>query len=119
MEKVESEMNQLIFCALPVRTEWTDYESAIDRGAMAFFGEKYGDQVRTVRVGDVSLELCGGTHAQNSSELLFFRVISEGSVATGVRRIEALTGKTALDLMERSEERRVGKECRSRWSTED
>jgi alanyl-tRNA synthetase len=99
LEKVEMEINELIAAALPVWTEWMDYTSAIERGAMAFFGEKYGDQVRLVQIGEESLELCGGTHARNSSELLCFRVLSEGSVATGVRRIEAATGKAALELM--------------------
>lgn len=103
LEKVETEMNELIAAALPVWTEWMDYSSALERGAMAFFGEKYGDRVRVVQIGEESLELCGGTHARNSAELLCFRILSEGSVATGVRRIEAVTGKSALELMKKEQ----------------
>ena len=92
LRQMEKEVNQQIFAALPVRAEETDYQTALDRGALAFFGEKYGDRVRTLAVGDYSLELCGGTHVRNTAEVMAFRIINEGSVATGVRRIEAVTG---------------------------
>jgi alanyl-tRNA synthetase len=101
LNKVEMEVNRLIFAALPVVTEETDYQVAVNRGALAFFGEKYEQKVRMVQIGEVSLELCGGTHVQNTSEILGFRIISEGSVATGVRRIEAVTGWEALTLANR------------------
>ncbi|NLW59005.1 MAG: alanine--tRNA ligase [Firmicutes bacterium] len=98
LRQMEKEVNQRIFAALPVRAEETDYQTALDRGALAFFGEKYGDRVRTLAVGDYSLELCGGTHVRNTAEVMAFRIINEGSVATGVRRIEAVTGWAALEL---------------------
>ncbi len=108
LQKVEEEVNKLIARSLPVRAEETTYQTAIARGALAFFGEKYAGRVRVVQIGEVSLELCGGTHVQNTSQLLYFRLLSEGSVATGVRRIEAVTGETALRLVE--EERRILRE---------
>jgi len=108
LQKVEEEVNELIARSLPVRAEETTYQKAVDRGALAFFGEKYADRVRVVQIGGVSLELCGGTHVPNTSELLYFRLLSEGSVATGVRRIEAVTGQTALRRAE--EERRILRE---------
>ncbi|NLY88549.1 MAG: alanine--tRNA ligase [Firmicutes bacterium] len=93
---VEEEVNKLITSALPVWAEETSYQSAVDRGALAFFGEKYEERVRTVQVGGTSLELCGGTHVRNTAEILCFRILSEGSVSTGVRRIEAVAGVAAL-----------------------
>ncbi len=108
LNQVEQEVNRLIFAALPVKVEELDYEEALNRGALAFFGEKYGDRVRTVAVGGVSMELCGGTHVKNSAEILSFRILSEGSVAAGVRRIEAVTGWEALRLAE--QDRKLVKE---------
>lgn len=105
LRKVEEEMNRLIAGAYPVWAEYTDYQSAVNRGALAFFGEKYGEKVRVIQIGEISLELCGGTHVRNTAELLSFRLLSEGSVATGVRRIEATTGPAALALAEK--ERRI------------
>jgi alanyl-tRNA synthetase len=101
LRKVEREVNQQIFAALSVEISESDYQSALDQGALAFFGEKYGDRVRTVKIGDYSMELCGGTHVSNTAEIMTFRIISEGSVATGVRRIEAVTGWEALQLAAR------------------
>ena len=100
LRQVEREVNQQIFDALPVEISEIDYQSALDQGALAFFGEKYGDRVRTVRIGDYSMELCGGTHVRNTAEIMAFRIMAEGSVATGVRRIEAITGWEALQLAE-------------------
>lgn len=100
LEQVETLVNAHIQAALPVETREMSYAEAVAEGATALFGEKYGDSVRTVRVKDFSYELCGGTHVSNTSEILYFRVLSESSVATGVRRIEALAGPAAIEAAE-------------------
>ncbi len=89
---VELLVNKMIFSSIPVTTEEMPIEEAKKKGAMALFGEKYGDVVRVVSAGDFSVELCGGTHTDNTSKLGLFKIRQEGSVAAGVRRIEALTG---------------------------
>ncbi len=116
LRQVEREVNQRIFDALPVQAEETDYQTALRRGALAFFGEKYGDRVRTVQIGEYSTELCGGTHVRNTAEIMAFRILSEGSVATGVRRIEAVTGWEALQMAEG--ERELLKEMAAMLQTE-
>ncbi|UCF05986.1 MAG: alanine--tRNA ligase, partial [bacterium] len=95
-KKIEEQVNRWIREAIPVRTEWMDYQKAVEQGAMALFDEKYGTQVRIVRVGDISLELCGGTHIGNTGQIGLMVILSESSVAAGVRRIEAATGAGAL-----------------------
>jgi len=96
--EVEERVNQIIFDALPVTMTEMPIDEAKKLGAMALFGEKYGDTVRVVQAGDFSVELCGGTHIDNTSKLGLFKIRQEGSVAAGVRRIEALTGTGVLDL---------------------
>ena len=99
LERIEREVNQRIRENGGVSTEEMDYDDAIRAGAMAFFGDKYGDRVRVVRIGDFSTELCGGTHIQQAGDIGLFRLSAEGGVSAGVRRIEAVTGATAFDVM--------------------
>jgi alanyl-tRNA synthetase len=96
---VEEEVNRAVFSPRPVAWEYLPYEKAVAAGAMAFFGEKYADIVRMVTVPEVSRELCGGTHVRNTAEIGLFHILSEGAVAAGVRRIEAVTGLPAWRLL--------------------
>ena len=98
IKKVEEIVNSHILKGIDVENYETDIENA--KGAMALFGEKYGDRVRVCRVGDFSFELCGGTHIENTAKIGLFKIISEGSVSSGVRRIEAVTGYGILDLID-------------------
>lgn len=100
LSKIEDIVNDAIFAAYPVVTEEMPIEEAKKRGAMALFGEKYGSTVRVVQAGDFSIELCGGTHLTNTAQAGMFKIISESSVAAGVRRIEALTGKGFLNFVQ-------------------
>lgn len=104
IEKVEQEVNKQIWNALEIKTEEMPIAEARKLGAQALFGEKYGDIVRVVSIGDYSIELCGGTHNSNSSEVGIFKIVSETGVAAGVRRIEALTGKAAYEYLRQQEE---------------
>ena len=102
--RVEEIVNEDIKQAIPVKKEIKDIESAKREGATALFGEKYGDKVRVVTVGDVSKELCGGTHAVNTKDIDIFRIMSESSIASGVRRIEAVTGDAAREWIKKQKE---------------
>lgn len=96
IRQVEDEVNLHILDDIQVKAASTTLNDARAKGAMALFGEKYGDDVRTITIGEVSLELCGGTHLPRTSEIGFMKIISEGSAAAGIRRIEAVTGEGAL-----------------------
>ncbi len=99
-------VNEQICANTPVQTELTDMDGARARGAMALFGEKYGDEVRVLTMGKgFSVELCGGTHVQRTGDIGLMRIVAETGIAAGVRRIEALTGEAALELFDRVEER--------------
>jgi alanyl-tRNA synthetase len=104
IRRAEDVVNGAILAALPVTTEVTAPELARKSGATALFGEKYGDTVRVVRMGDFSAELCGGTHLTNTSLVGAFKIVSESGVAAGVRRVEAVTGTGALAWFRRLED---------------
>ncbi len=100
LEQVESEVNQVILSGTDVETKEMPIEQAKAMGAMALFGEKYGDTVRVVKVADFSTELCGGTHVTNTANIGLFKIVSESSVAAGVRRITAITGNGVLKFLD-------------------
>ena len=97
LRKVEDEINSKIREQLPVKKEYMDYKKSEELGAVALFEDKYKDIVRVVSMGDYSIELCGGCHVNNTSEVLMFRIKSESSAAAGVRRIEAITGRAVYE----------------------
>ena len=105
LKKVEEIVNEKIAAALPVVVKNMPIEEAKKTGAQALFGEKYGDIVRVVNIGDFSIEFCGGTHVQNTSEIAAFKIISETGVAAGVRRIEALTSEGLMKYYDELEEK--------------
>ncbi len=102
---VDTFVNDAILRGIPVVTEVLPIEEAKKKGAIAMFGEKYGDVVRVVEMGDVSMEFCGGTHLDNTAKVGLFRIKSEGSVASGVRRIEAITGRQTLEELRSGQEK--------------
>jgi len=106
--KIEDLVNQWIRNCLEVRTEITGYSEAVKSGVTALFGEKYGTEVRVVRTGDVSAELCGGTHIDVTGRIGLFVIVDESSVAAGVRRIEGLTGHNAMEFMREYQKEAAG-----------
>lgn len=100
---VERLVNAEVRKNLPTQSRVMDVESAKEAGAMALFGEKYGSEVRVLNIGEHSIELCGGTHVDRSGDIALFKIVGEGGVASGVRRIEAITGVKASEWVEQSE----------------
>ncbi|MFH1854720.1 MAG: alanine--tRNA ligase [Candidatus Omnitrophota bacterium] len=115
MERVEELVNKYINDNSPVDIKELAVDEAKKQGAIALFGEKYGEKVRMVSVGDYSRELCGGTHVRHTKEIKHFKIISESSIASGVRRIEALTGESALSKI--SEEKGILKKIANELKT--
>jgi len=99
LKKIQFLVNEQILFNIPLNVHTTSYNEAVDEGAMALFGEKYGENVRTVKVGDFSHELCGGTHVHSTGDVGYLIILNESSVASGIRRIEAVTGNSALKLL--------------------
>ena len=104
LRAIERRVNAEIRRNVAAETNVMDYEAAVAGGAMALFGEKYDKDVRVLRIGEFSVELCGGTHVERAGDIGFFKIVSEGGVASGVRRIEALTGEAALEYVEENDE---------------
>ena len=104
LRQVENLVNGEIRANAAAETRVMGYDAAVAAGAMALFGEKYGDEVRVLRIGDFSTELCGGTHVKRAGDIGFFNIVNESGIAAGVRRIEAITGQAALDYVAASEQ---------------
>ena len=104
LKVIEDKVNDIILESLNITCENMSINDAKNKGAMALFGEKYGDEVRVVSMGDYSIELCGGTHLTNTSQIGMFKILSEGGVAAGVRRIEAITGRAVYNYLKEKEE---------------
>jgi alanyl-tRNA synthetase len=103
LERIEALVNRETWAGVDVHFEQLPYKEALAKGAMALFGEKYGEVVRVVTVPGFSVELCGGTHVRNTAQIGLVRIVSETGVAGGVRRIEAVTGRQAFELMRERE----------------
>lgn len=104
-QKIEALVNREIRKNSPVMVRHMKYDDAIQAGAMALFGEKYGDAVRVLSMGDFSTELCGGTHVQRTGDIGYLHIVSEGGIAAGIRRIEAVTGRAAVNLVQEQQAR--------------
>jgi alanyl-tRNA synthetase len=100
LEEIEALVNQRILENHSLNIKHKPLQQAIDEGARALFGEKYGEEVRTIKMGDFSYELCGGTHCQHTGDVGIFLITGEGSAAAGIRRIEAVTGRKAVELVQ-------------------
>lgn len=105
VEAAERYVNKWIIENMPVCIEWKSYKEALEEGATAIFEEKYGDRVRVVTIGDISKELCGGTHVERTGDIGFFKIMSESAVARGVRRIEAKSGLSAYEYIREQEDK--------------
>ena len=119
IRELENDVNNMIRANYPVTTKLMSQEDAIKSGAMALFGEKYGDEVRVVCVGDgVSMELCGGTHVHNTGDIGYFNIVSEGAIAAGVRRLECVSGPGAEKFTQEVEDKlhRVGQALKSSFN---
>lgn len=103
LEKIESLVNEKILDELKVETKISTFDKAKEIGAIALFGEKYGEQVRVVKIGEFSLELCGGTHLNSTSNIALFKILNEEGIGSGIRRIEAVTGERALNYIKEKE----------------
>jgi len=103
MRRVEALVNDAIRRNVEVSARIMKFDDAIKAGALAFFGDKYGDEVRVIGMGEVSTELCGGTHVARTGDIGFFKIVSESGVAAGIRRVEAVTGEGALDYVQQLE----------------
>jgi alanyl-tRNA synthetase len=103
LRMIERLVNAEIRRNTPADTKVMDYEGAVAEGAIALFGEKYEKDVRVLRIGEFSMELCGGTHVQRAGDIGFFKIVSEGGIAAGVRRIEALTGEAAIAYVDEND----------------
>jgi alanyl-tRNA synthetase len=102
LTKIETLVNEEISKQIEVNTMEMEHAAAIEAGALALFGEKYGDRVRVIQMGEFSTELCGGTHVPNTAMIRLFKIVSESGVSAGVRRVEAITGDAALEYMLRN-----------------
>jgi alanyl-tRNA synthetase len=120
ISQIETLVNDEIGKSVDVQVENMSHKAAIAKGAMALFGEKYGDNVRVLTMGDFSCELCGGTHVKNTSQIRMFKVVSEGGVSAGVRRIEAITGDLAVQYalygIQQNQQARAAAGLDSAWS---
>ena len=103
MHRIEEVLNERVRLNFQVKKEWMDMDQALSKGALAFFGDKYGDRVRVVEIDQFSKELCGGTHVQETGEIGLFKLVHEGGIAAGVRRIEALSGEPAYRFFKTQE----------------
>lgn len=115
---IEDKVNEVILDSLDINCENMGINEAKEKGATALFGEKYGNEVRVVSMGDFSIELCGGTHLNNTSQIGMFKILSEGGVAAGVRRIEAITGKAVYEYL-KQKETLINEVCTSLKTKED
>ncbi len=104
LEEIERLVNAQIRANTPAESQVMGFQEALDAGALAFFGDRYGDRVRVLRFGDFSTELCGGTHVERVGDIGLFKIVSEAGIASGVRRIEAVTGENALEWVREGED---------------